>query len=226
LLPFLSVCDLLRSRASTQRARELLRFEGRGATIAEVDETSSRLAAVLRTSGVRHGDRVAIQMPNGIEFPVAWLAVAKTGAVVVPVSTKFRDHDLLHMWRATNCTADDVGLTAQPFYYMDPVWNLVLCLLAGAPLVILPRFSASTFWRSVQVARVVPPDRLIDEALAFAALVAQAAASQSIGLLKQALRQTHEVDLEGMLALEADGAERCLHSADARERLKRFVESR
>jgi len=46
--------------------------------------------------------------------------------------------------------SDDVNLTAQPFYYMDPQWNLVLCMLAGIPLVILRRFSASTFWQSVQ----------------------------------------------------------------------------
>jgi crotonobetaine/carnitine-CoA ligase len=46
--------------------------------------------------------------------------------------------------------SDDVNMTAQPFYYMDPQWNLALCMMAGIPLVILPRFSASTFWQSVQ----------------------------------------------------------------------------
>ncbi|HZD03529.1 MAG TPA: AMP-binding protein, partial [Longimicrobiales bacterium] len=44
----------------------------------------------------------------------------------------------------------DAALTAQPFHYMDPVWNLALAILAGIPLVILPRFSASTFWCSVK----------------------------------------------------------------------------
>jgi acyl-coenzyme A synthetase/AMP-(fatty) acid ligase len=32
---------------------------------------------------------------------------------------------------------------------MDPQWNLAMCLLVGSPLVMLPRCSASTFWRSV-----------------------------------------------------------------------------
>jgi len=41
---------------------------------------------------------------------------------------------------------EDVLLTAQPQSYMDPTWNLVLGLLVGAPLVVLPRFSASSFW--------------------------------------------------------------------------------
>lgn len=43
----------------------------------------------------------------------------------------------------------DVALTAQAFTYMDPQWSLVMCLHAGVPLVVLPRFSASTFWASV-----------------------------------------------------------------------------
>lgn len=45
---------------------------------------------------------------------------------------------------------DDVIATAQPQSYMDPTWNLVLGLLAGVPLVVFPRFSASRFWADVK----------------------------------------------------------------------------
>lgn len=45
---------------------------------------------------------------------------------------------------------DDVLLTAQPFSYMDPQWNTVLALTTGAPLVVLPRFSASGFMADVR----------------------------------------------------------------------------
>ena len=41
-------------------------------------------------------------------------------------------------------------LTAQPYSYMDSQWATALCLVAECPLVILPRFSASTFWQSVK----------------------------------------------------------------------------
>lgn len=43
---------------------------------------------------------------------------------------------------------DDVALSAQPASYMDPMWNLFLGLATGMPLALLPRFSATTFWRS------------------------------------------------------------------------------
>ncbi|GAA5118900.1 class I adenylate-forming enzyme family protein [Haloechinothrix salitolerans] len=51
---------------------------------------------------------------------------------------------------ATGLGTDDVLLTAQPFSYMDPQWNTALALTLGAPLVVLPRFSASTFMADVR----------------------------------------------------------------------------
>lgn len=44
----------------------------------------------------------------------------------------------------------DVMLITTPFYYGDAGWNMSLCLQVGMELVILPKFSASTFWRSVK----------------------------------------------------------------------------
>ncbi|MFC3448546.1 AMP-binding protein [Amycolatopsis speibonae] len=51
---------------------------------------------------------------------------------------------------ATGLGPEDVLLTAQPFSYMDPQWNTALALTVGAPLVVLPRFSASTFMTDVR----------------------------------------------------------------------------
>ncbi|RSN55066.1 AMP-dependent synthetase [Amycolatopsis sp. WAC 04182] len=51
---------------------------------------------------------------------------------------------------ATGLGSEDVLLTAQPFSYMDPQWNTALALTVGAPLVVLPRFSASTFMADVR----------------------------------------------------------------------------
>ena len=46
--------------------------------------------------------------------------------------------------------ADDVMLTAQPFHYVDPQWNVVTALSAGAQLVVLDGFHPSTFWAKVR----------------------------------------------------------------------------
>jgi carnitine-CoA ligase len=45
---------------------------------------------------------------------------------------------------------DDVMLTAQPFYYMDPQWNVACALLAGCPLVILDRFHPTSLMERIR----------------------------------------------------------------------------
>jgi crotonobetaine/carnitine-CoA ligase len=44
----------------------------------------------------------------------------------------------------------DVMLTAQPFNYIDPQWNVAAGLLSGAELVVLDGFHPSSFWAKVR----------------------------------------------------------------------------
>ncbi len=46
-------------------------------------------------------------------------------------------------------TDEDCLLTAQPFYYMDPQWNLVACLMSGARLILMKKFSPTRFWENL-----------------------------------------------------------------------------
>jgi carnitine-CoA ligase len=48
----------------------------------------------------------------------------------------------------------DVMLTAQPFHYIDPQWNVAAALLSGAELVILDGFHPSSFWMKIREHRV------------------------------------------------------------------------
>jgi crotonobetaine/carnitine-CoA ligase len=48
----------------------------------------------------------------------------------------------------------DVMLTAQPFNYIDPMWNVAAGLLSGAELVVLDGFHPSSFWAKVREHRV------------------------------------------------------------------------
>ena len=45
---------------------------------------------------------------------------------------------------------DDVLYTAQPFSYIDPQWNTITALMAGARLVVDSSFSASRMWSTVR----------------------------------------------------------------------------
>jgi O-succinylbenzoic acid--CoA ligase len=57
-------------------------------TFAELDQRVARVAGGLRRLGVQPGQRVAVRMPNGLSFVLAVHALARLGAVVVPINTR------------------------------------------------------------------------------------------------------------------------------------------
>src|SRR5215207_6596367 len=61
---------------------------------AEVKERSDRLAAGLASLGVGAGDPVALVLPNVPAFAIAFFAIARLGAVVVPLNPNFKDAEL------------------------------------------------------------------------------------------------------------------------------------
>jgi long-chain acyl-CoA synthetase len=57
----------------------------------ELWERSARVAGGLRGEGVERGDRVALRLPNGLDWVLAFWGAQLAGAVVVPVNTRFKD---------------------------------------------------------------------------------------------------------------------------------------
>ncbi|MEU6645214.1 AMP-binding protein [Saccharomonospora sp. NPDC046836] len=70
---------------------------GERLTFADVDRRSAELAAALSALGIGPGDRVAAMLRNRPEFPLLWLALARIGAVLVPVNTGYRELDGAHV---------------------------------------------------------------------------------------------------------------------------------
>jgi len=53
---------------------------------AQVDEISGRVASALLGSGLRRGDKVAVQLPNLPQFLFTYFAILKAGLVMVPLN--------------------------------------------------------------------------------------------------------------------------------------------
>ena len=65
-------------------------------TYAELDEHSRRLGAWLQSRGMKPGARVAVMMPNVLQYPIAIAAVLRAGYVVVNVNPLYTPRELEH----------------------------------------------------------------------------------------------------------------------------------
>jgi long-chain acyl-CoA synthetase len=65
-------------------------------TYAEVDTYSKRLGAWLQSRGLKPGARVAIMMPNVLQYPIAIAAILRAGYTVVNVNPLYTPRELEH----------------------------------------------------------------------------------------------------------------------------------
>lgn len=73
-------------------------FTSMGKTIsyAELDVLSAHFAAYLQSVGLEKGARVALMMPNVLQYPIAMMAVLRAGYVVVNVNPLYTARELEH----------------------------------------------------------------------------------------------------------------------------------
>ena len=66
-------------------------------TYAELDRSVDALAGGLSRRGVSVGDRVAVMLPNCLEAVICVLAIARLGAAIVPIGTRLRRPEIMHI---------------------------------------------------------------------------------------------------------------------------------
>jgi long-chain acyl-CoA synthetase len=78
---------------------------GKQTDFAEVDSTSKIVSAWLMSKGLKKGDRVALMMPNIVQYPVALAAVLRAGLVVVNVNPLYTARELEHQLKDSGAKA-------------------------------------------------------------------------------------------------------------------------
>jgi long-chain acyl-CoA synthetase len=89
--------ELLERAAERDPNKLAFRDASRSLSYGELRERTGRLAGHLRSSGVGGGDRVAILLKNGVPFVESYLAIARAGAIGVPVNSAAAQPEIEHM---------------------------------------------------------------------------------------------------------------------------------
>lgn len=84
--------------------REALCFEGRRWSFTEFRDETNRAAKALLAAGIRPGDHVCLWLVNCPEYLFLFFAIAKVGAVLVPINTRFRRRDMAYVVTQSDAT--------------------------------------------------------------------------------------------------------------------------
>ena len=88
---------LLERRAARDPGGTFLVHRGRPLTFAELDATANRLANGLVAHGIGEGSRVATMLDNHPDLVCLFFALAKLGAIQVPVNTRLKGDPLAYL---------------------------------------------------------------------------------------------------------------------------------
>ena len=111
--------DLLNQAADRFGPREALMYEGQRWTFDEFRGEVDRVARALINLGIQPGDKVSIWMPNRAEWLFLFGAVAKIGAILVPINTRFRTGDMEYLVNHSDSAALILMDQSGPVNYLD-----------------------------------------------------------------------------------------------------------
>ncbi|HEX8011519.1 MAG TPA: AMP-binding protein [Casimicrobiaceae bacterium] len=136
-------------------------------TYAELERASRDLAAYLQARrGMRAGDRVAIMLPNVLQYPVVLFGALRAGLVIVNCNPLYTSRELLHQLKDSGATAivvlENVAHTVQEIRGQTVLKTVIVARIGDM-------FSPAKAWATNLVVRylkrmIVPQ---IDGAIAF-----------------------------------------------------------
>ncbi|BDC39574.1 long-chain fatty acid--CoA ligase [Paraburkholderia terrae] len=100
-----SVTAMLEESFREYRAKPAFACMGKQITYGELDSLSMRLAGWLQSKGIARGARIAIMMPNVLQYPVALAAILRAGYVVVNVNPLYTPRELEHQLKDSGAEA-------------------------------------------------------------------------------------------------------------------------
>ncbi|MDW7691281.1 AMP-binding protein [Flammeovirgaceae bacterium SG7u.111] len=92
---------------SMKKYEGLIAYEGMDKSLKfeDIDRLTKDFAAFLQSLGLKPGDRIAIQMPNVLQYPIALLGSIRAGLVVVGTNPLYTAREMEHQFKDSGAKA-------------------------------------------------------------------------------------------------------------------------
>jgi long-chain acyl-CoA synthetase len=128
-----SVADLLDEAFREHRAKPAFVCMGKEISYGELDALSLKLATWFQSKGIARGARIAIMMPNVLQYPVAIAAILRAGYVVVNVNPLYTPRELEHQLKDSGAEAiillENFAVTLQAIVRNTSVKHVVVATM-------------------------------------------------------------------------------------------------
>ncbi|WP_025763064.1 AMP-binding protein [Dyadobacter tibetensis] len=102
---YVSLIELIETSVATHPDKKAYTNMDKSLSYADLDRLSLHFAAYLQSLGLVPGDRIAIQMPNLLQFPVAMLGAIRAGLVIVNTNPLYTSREMLHQFKDSGASA-------------------------------------------------------------------------------------------------------------------------
>ncbi|MDX1668314.1 MAG: AMP-binding protein [Limnobacter sp.] len=128
---YASIKDIFEKSCETFADRVAFSNLGTRLTFARLDALTRDFAAYLQgLPGMKKGDRVALMMPNTLQYPIAMLGALRAGFVVVNVNPMYTATELQHQLRDSGAKVvvvmENFAHTLQKVLQQTPVEHIIL----------------------------------------------------------------------------------------------------
>jgi long-chain acyl-CoA synthetase len=128
-----SIPQLIDENMGKYRDRPAYICMGKTITFDDVDRMSNQIASWLQSRGLAKGARVAVMMPNVLQYPVAVFGILRAGLTVVNVNPLYTPRELEHQLKDSGAEAivilENFATTLEQVLPRVPVKHIVVASL-------------------------------------------------------------------------------------------------
>ncbi len=178
---YASMVDMMEESFQKFASLSAYSFMGKELSYKQVDELSQTFGVYLQSLGLSKGDRVAVMMPNVLQYPIVVAGILRAGYTLVNVNPLYTPRELEHQLKDSGAKVivilENFAATLEKCLVATPVKHVVLCAM-GDQLGLLKGALVNYVVRSV---KKMVPDFNLPTAVRFNAAIAKA----SSGTLKK-----------------------------------------